>query len=82
MIDDLAQQLWKDINRFMDDGKASAEAAFSHEQLKTIIASALRRMDLVTREEFDAQQAVLLRTREMLAALEKQIDELQANQEP
>jgi BMFP domain-containing protein YqiC len=35
------------------------------------------RMDLVTREEFDVQAAVLLRTREQLEALEKRVDALE-----
>jgi BMFP domain-containing protein YqiC len=78
MIEDLAQQLLKDINRFVDSSRASAEAAFSKDQLKTVIESALKKMDLVTREEFDAQQAVLLRTREMVAALEQQVAALEA----
>lgn len=82
MIDDLAQQLLKDINKFFDSGKATAEAAFSGQQLKPIIENALKKMDLVTREEFDAQQAVLLRTREMLAALEAQVAELEAKADP
>ena len=34
---------------------------------------ALNKLDVVSREEFDAQTAVLHRTRERLEALEKQI---------
>lgn len=40
---------------------------------KTVLQSALTRLDVVSREEFDAQTAVLHRTRERLEALEKQI---------
>ena len=40
---------------------------------KTLVQSALGRLDVVSREEFDAQTAVLQRTRERLEALEKQI---------
>lgn len=35
------------------------------------------KLDLVTREEFDAQRGVLLRTREKLEALEKKVSELE-----
>ncbi len=35
------------------------------------------RMDLVPREEFEAQKAVLLRTRERLEALEREVAELE-----
>lgn len=43
---------------------------------KDVLQSAFTKMDLVTREEFDAQTKVLLRTRQKLEALEKKLDEL------
>ena len=45
--------------------------------LRPVLEAALRRMDLVTREEFDAQTRVLARTREKLEALERQIAALE-----
>ena len=44
---------------------------------KSLLQSALSRLDEVSREEFDAQTAVLQRTRERLEALEKQIEMLE-----
>ena len=41
------------------------------------IESSLRKMNLVTREEFEIQTAVLLRTREKLEALEKIVKQLE-----
>ena len=41
-----------------------------------VAQSAFAKMDLVTREEFDAQQAVLKRTRAQLEAMETQLAEL------
>jgi len=41
------------------------------------LESGLRKMNLVTREEFDIQSAVLLRTREKLEALEKLVAKLE-----
>lgn len=55
------QVLQEDVNRNM---RASLEAG-------------LARLDLVTREEFDVQAAVLARTREKLAALEARLAELE-----
>ena len=43
---------------------------------KSLLQSALTRLDVVSREEFDAQAAVLKRTRERLEALEAKINAL------
>jgi BMFP domain-containing protein YqiC len=39
--------------------------------------STFSRLDLVTREEFDAQRAVLMRSREKIETLERQLAELE-----
>ena len=43
---------------------------------KSLLQSALGKLDVVSREEFDAQTAVLQRTRQRLEALEQQIEAL------
>lgn len=52
-----------------------------HEDLRNnlhaAVSAALARMDLVTREEFDVQSAVLARTREKLTALEAKVSALE-----
>lgn len=45
--------------------------------MKTGLESGLRKMNLVSREEFDVQTAVLLRTREKLENLEKIVRDLE-----
>ena len=45
---------------------------------RATLQSGLARMNLVTREEFDVQKLVLLRTREKVEALEKQVSALEA----
>lgn len=45
--------------------------------LRGALHGAFEKLDLVTREEFDAQTAVLLRTREKLEKLEKKIVEFE-----
>jgi len=46
------------------------------QNIRAAIEANLKKLNLVTREEFDIQQQVLLRTREKLEALEKKVAEL------
>ncbi|QGM21029.1 accessory factor UbiK family protein [Spiribacter sp. 2438] len=46
---------------------------------RVALQSAFNRMDLVTREEFDAQAKVLARTRERLEALETRVADLEGS---
>ncbi|WOG27404.1 accessory factor UbiK family protein [Endozoicomonas sp. 8E] len=45
--------------------------------IKAMVSSALAKFELVNRDEFDAQVAVLKHTRERLEALEKKVAELE-----
>ena len=45
--------------------------------VKALLQSSLSKMNLVTREEFDVQEALLQRTREKLDKLEKLLQELE-----
>jgi len=45
--------------------------------IHSLLQSSLNKMNLVTREEFDVQSAVLQRTREKLEKLEKQVAQLE-----
>ena len=45
--------------------------------IKALLQSSLSKMNLVGREEFDVQSALLVRTREKLDQLEKQLAELE-----
>lgn len=50
----------------------------AQKNLRAALEALFARADLVTREEFEVQQAVLARTREKLERLEKQVAELEA----
>jgi hypothetical protein len=58
----------------------------AHQDLRTnfsdVLAQGLRRLDLVTREEFEVQSQVLARTRAKVEALEKRIADLEAGAAP
>jgi BMFP domain-containing protein YqiC len=44
-----------------------------------VLRSSISKLDLVTREEFEVQEAVLARTREKLERLEAKLDEVEKN---
>jgi len=54
----------------------------SEQQFRMVLSRAFERVNLVTREEFDAQAAVLARTREKLESLVAQLEELEKRSVP
>ncbi len=58
-------------------GDRKLPAAELEKQFKALLQSALGKLDVVSREEFETQQTVLLRTRERLEALERKVTELE-----
>ena len=67
-IDDLAQRLTDAMPPAFQHLRTDMEKNFH-----AILQSTFTKMNLVGREEFDVQSAVLARTREKLEALEKQV---------
>lgn len=72
---------------FLDELGAKLSALLStspaqdvEKNVRALVRSALGRLDLVTREEFDVQTKLLARTREQLAALEARVAELERRQ--
>lgn len=70
--------------KFFDEiaGKIAAAIANSpakdvEKNVRAMMASAFTKLDLVTREEFEIQQALLVKSREKLAELENRIAELE-----
>lgn len=76
MINRFAQQLWQDLNELLQGDATTPKVSRSH--FHSAVESALRKCQLVTREEFDAQQAVLARTREKIDAMEQQVIALES----
>lgn len=72
------QRLFEEINERVRAVLAQSPAADIEKNMRAMLASLFSRLDLVTREEFDVQQAVLLRTREKLEALERTVATLEA----
>lgn len=77
MIDPkLIDELTTRLSATMPSGIQALQADVA-KNIRATLESGLARLDLVTREEFEVQQAVLARTREKLERLEIQIKELE-----
>jgi BMFP domain-containing protein YqiC len=72
------QKLLDEINEKLRAVLAHSPAADVERNLRAMLGATLTRLDLVSREEFDVQREVLLRTRARLAELEKQVAALEA----
>ena len=74
-IDELARRLSDLVPPGLRESREELQATF-----KGALQAGLAKLDLVTREEFEVQRAVLLRTREKLDALEQTVAALEAKQ--
>jgi BMFP domain-containing protein YqiC len=72
MITQLSKQIFDELNKNFSHQKSTDEAP----KVKAAIEAVLKRLNLVTREEFDAQAAVLMRTRGRLEALEARLEQV------
>ena len=63
----------KQLNELLGDSGLKGEVDKS---VRSLVQSALGRLDVVSREEFDAQAEILQRTRARLEELEKELDAL------
>jgi BMFP domain-containing protein YqiC len=74
----LSSKLLDDISVRVREIIEKSPAKDVEKNLKAMLSGALSRLDLVTREEFDVQTQVLLRTREKLTELEARLAALEA----
>lgn len=66
-----------EINNKIKELLANTPAADVQKNLRALLQSTFAKLDLVTREEFDVQRAVLLRAREKITQLEARLAELE-----
>ena len=71
-FDDLARRIQASLPPGLDEVREDVTR-----NVRAIIAAGIARMDLVEREEFDMQSAVLARTREKLDTLERRVRQLE-----
>jgi BMFP domain-containing protein YqiC len=67
-IDELARRLAESVPQGLRSVKDDLEKNF-----QSVLRAGLGKLDLVTREEFEVQEAVLARTRQKLEALEERL---------
>ncbi|MBT8066734.1 MAG: accessory factor UbiK family protein [Gammaproteobacteria bacterium] len=73
MSDESIENLAKKLVDSVPEGLRSVREDLEN-NFRSVLRSSLSKLDLVTREEFEVQEAVLLRTREKLEALEAQLE--------
>jgi BMFP domain-containing protein YqiC len=76
-LDDLARRLSSLVPPSVREGREELQ-----ENFKSVLQTGLVKLDLVTREEFEVQRAVLLRTREKLDELQRTVADLESQIDP
>jgi BMFP domain-containing protein YqiC len=76
-LDDVARRLADSVPEGVRSLGRDLEANF-----KAVLQAQLSKLDLVSRQEFDVQAALLVRTQAMLASLEARLKELETKLTP
>ena len=72
MTNESIENLAEKLAAAVPEGLRSMREDLEH-NFRAVLRSSLSKLDLVTREEFEVQEAVLARTREKLEALEAKL---------
>ena len=75
----LLNELVGRLGQVLPSGATELKADFE-KNARTVVQGALEKMELVTREEFDLQSALLQRTREKVDRLEALVAQLESQQ--
>lgn len=74
----IGKKLFEEVSAKLGETIANSPAKDMEKNVKAMLGSAFNRMDLITREEFDIQQQILIKTRTKLAELEARLAKLEA----
>lgn len=74
----IAKQLFEEAASKIGETLANSPAKDFEKNAKAMLGSAFNKMDLVTREEYDIQQQILIKTRVKLSELEARLAQLEA----
>ena len=75
MLASIAKQIANEISGALE--RTNLSEPLNSPQIQTLLQGAITKCNLVSREEFDAQTAVLQRTRAKVEVLEKQLQVLE-----
>lgn len=78
----LAKKILDELSSKVSETIAASPVKDIEKNVKSLLGSTFTKLDLVTREEFDTQQQVLLKTREKLVALEERLGKLETATTP
>lgn len=70
-------KIFEELGNKVSELMASGPAKDMEKNVKALLGSAFAKLDLVSREEFDIQRELLIKTREKLDALEARVSELE-----
>ena len=73
----MKEKILADLSAMLADFARANPAKDLEKNFRGMLSSAFSRLDLVTREDYDAQAQVLQRAREKLTALETRVAELE-----
>jgi len=76
MNDDSVESLASKLAEAVPEGLRSMREDLEN-NFRAVLRSSLSKLDLVTREEFEVQEAVLAKTRDKLEALEARLKDLE-----
>lgn len=74
----LVKQIFEDVSNKISETLANSPAKDLEKNAKAMLNGALNKMDVVTREEFDIQQQILIKTRTKLSEVEARLATLEA----
>lgn len=72
------KHIFEEVTSKLGETITNSPAKDVEKNVKAMLSSAFNRMDLVTREEFDIQQQVLIKTRTKLVELEERLAKLES----
>jgi len=73
-IENIARKLAEAVPEGLKSVREDLESNF-----RSVLSASLAKLDLVTREEFEVQEAVLAKTRDKLEALEARLAEMETD---